>query len=177
MEPPICLINMAITAIGRSGAHPKSSHPPPTRKKPAAMPLISARLDPSLKRLATSGPSMAPRPAAAYNQPNVKAPSSPKGNITAVGAKVEIPVSRLGRLVPKVEYRRLAEAPRDETGDGSLESAGSSFRVGADFKLPLGSAVALVLEGNGLFGDVRTAEGVDAGVSGFRGGLHLQIRR
>jgi hypothetical protein len=101
----------------------------------------------------------------------------PKGNLTALGAKLEIPVTRQGRLIPKAEYRRLAEAPKDATGDGALESAGSTFRVGADFKLPLRPGLALVLEGTGLFGNLMALEGTDVGVSGFRGGLHLEIRR
>jgi hypothetical protein len=101
----------------------------------------------------------------------------PKGNLFALGAKVEIPVTRETRFVPQVEYRRLAEAPRDGTGDGSLESAGSTFRVGADLRLPLNQRFAVVVEANGLFGNVGAGEGATAGVSGFRAGLHLEVRR
>ena len=101
----------------------------------------------------------------------------PKGNILALGGKVEIPVTRVGRLIPTVEYRRLAEAPRDETGGGSLESAGSTLRLGSSFRLPIGSGTALVFEGSGLFGNVADPDGGDVGVSGFRGGLHLEVRR
>ncbi len=61
-------------------------------------------------------------------------------------------------------------------GDGSLEPAGSTFRIGADLRQPLSPRFALVLEANGLFGDVGTFEGTEIGVSGFRGGIHLEIR-
>ena len=37
--------------------------------------------------------------------------------------------------------------------------------------------LALVFEGTGLFGDVGTGEGSTVGVSGFRGGAHLEFRR
>jgi len=101
----------------------------------------------------------------------------PKGNLLALGAKLEIPVTRETRLVPKVEFRRLSEAPRDATGDGSLESAGSTFRVGADLKHPLNQHLALVVEANALFGSVGAGDGTTVGVTGFRGGLHLELRR
>ena len=101
----------------------------------------------------------------------------PKGNLLALGAKLEFPVARETRLVPKVEFRSLSEAPKDATGDGALESAGSTFRVGADLKHPLSRNLALVIEANGLFGSVGVGDGTTVGVSGFRGGLHLELRR
>ncbi|NNM05301.1 MAG: hypothetical protein HKO65_09375 [Gemmatimonadetes bacterium] len=101
----------------------------------------------------------------------------PKGNLLALGAKLEIPIARQTRLIPKAEFRRLTEAPRDETGDGSLEAAGSTFRVGVDLKHPLHQTLALVFEANGLFGNVGAGNGNTVGVSGFRGGLHLEYRR
>jgi hypothetical protein len=69
------------------------------------------------------------------------------------------------------------EAPRDGTGEGGLESAGSTFRVGADLRYPLTGNLALVAEGNGLFGNVGDGEGSTVGVNGFRAGLHLEVRR
>jgi hypothetical protein len=101
----------------------------------------------------------------------------PKGNLLALGAKLEIPVARETRLIPKAEFRRLTEAPRDETGGGSLEAAGSTFRLGADLKHPLNQNLALVVEANALFGNVGAGNGATVGVSGFRGGLHLEFRR
>jgi hypothetical protein len=108
---------------------------------------------------------------------SIGAVQMPKGNLLALGAKLEIPVARETRLIPRAELRRLTEAPRDETGDGSMESAGSTFRVGADLKHPLNQNLALVLEVNGLFGSVGAGNGNTVGVSGFRGGLHLEYRR
>jgi hypothetical protein len=101
----------------------------------------------------------------------------PKGNLLGLGAKLEIPIARETRLIPKAEFRRLTEAPREGLFDGSMEAAGSTFRVGADLKHPLNPNLALVLEGNGLFGNVGTGRGSTVGVSGFRGGLHLEFRR
>jgi hypothetical protein len=101
----------------------------------------------------------------------------PKGNLLALGARFEFPVARDARLVPRVELRRLTEAERTGTGDGSLESAGSTLRIGADLRIPLSPAFALVAEGNGLFGNVGDGEGSTVNVNGFRAGLHLEVRR
>ena len=49
--------------------------------------------------------------------------------------------------------------------------------MGADFKQPLSQGLALVLEANGLFGNVGAGNGETVGVTGFRGGLHLEYRR
>jgi hypothetical protein len=108
---------------------------------------------------------------------SIGAVQMPKGNLLALGAKLEIPVARETRLIPRAELRRLTEAPRDETGDGTMESAGSTFRVGADLRQPLNQNLALVVELNGLFGSVGAGYGNTVGVSGFRGGLHLEYRR
>ena len=62
-------------------------------------------------------------------------------------------------------------------GTGSMESAGSTIRIGADLRQPLSPRFALVLEANGLFGDVGDRNGGLVSVSGFRGGLHLEVRR
>ena len=78
---------------------------------------------------------------------------------------------------PKSKFARSTEASRDLLGDGSLEAAGSTFRVGADLKHPLNQNVGLVVEANGLFGSVGSGNGNTVGVSGFRGGVHLVIRR
>jgi hypothetical protein len=101
----------------------------------------------------------------------------PKGNLLALGARIEIPVARQTRLVPLVEFRRLTEAPRDGTGGGSMEAAGSTFRVGADVRHPLNDRWAIVAEGSGLFGNVGVGDGTTAGVNGFRAGVHLELRR
>jgi hypothetical protein len=101
----------------------------------------------------------------------------PKGNLLAMGARLEFPLARDIRLVPRFEYRRLSEAERSGAGDGSLESAGSTLRVGADLRLPISPNLALVAEGNGLFGNVGDREGSTVDVNGFRAGVHLEVRR
>ena len=84
----------------------------------------------------------------------------------ALGGEAAIPVGRETRLVPRVEFRRLTEASREGTGDGSMESAGSTIRIGADLRQPLSPRFALVLEANGLFGDVGDRNGGLVGVRG-----------
>jgi len=101
----------------------------------------------------------------------------PKGNLIALGAKLDLPVARDSRLVPKAEFRTFSEAPRDGSDDGSLESAGTTFRVGADFKKPLSPEWSVVFETSGLFGNVGAGNGATVGVTGFRGGVHLEYRR
>lgn len=102
----------------------------------------------------------------------------PKGNLLALGARVALPVTRVTRLIPRFEFRNLSEAPRDDVGDGGLEAAGTTFRVGTDLRHPLNRRVALVVQGEALFGNVVSpTSGEDVGVNGFKAGLHLEVRR
>ncbi len=108
---------------------------------------------------------------------SVGAVQVPKGNLIALGGKLDFPLSRGLTIVPKAEFRRMSEAPRDRTGSGSLESAGSTLRAGADLKYPLNPNLSLVVEATGLFGSVGVGDGTTVGTSGFRGGVHLVFRR
>lgn len=101
----------------------------------------------------------------------------PRGNLLAVGGRLELPVGGNARVVPRVEFRRLSEAARGDAVDESLQAAGSTLRVGADFRLPVRNDLAVVLEGNGLFGNVGDGAGSTVGVRGFRAGIHLALRR
>lgn len=101
----------------------------------------------------------------------------PKGNLLALGMRAEIPMGRETRLIPLAEYRRLSQAPMDETGSGGLQAAGSTLRVGANLSQPLSQNLALIIEGNGLFGQVLGTDGGLVGANGFRGGLQLAYRR
>jgi len=101
----------------------------------------------------------------------------PKGNLLSVGARAEIPVAGETTLLPHVEVRRLSEALRDAAGDGALEAAGSTVRAGVNVRHAMGPGIGVVLEASGLFGNVGKGDGVTTDVSGFRGGLHLEIRR
>jgi len=100
----------------------------------------------------------------------------PKGNLLVLGAKAAIPVGGETRFMPRVEFRRLTEASREGLGDGAMEAAGSTIRIGADLRKPLNSRFAMVLEANGLFGNAGAFDGGEVGVHGFRGGVHLEIR-
>lgn len=101
----------------------------------------------------------------------------PKGNLLSLGARAEIPVVGETTIIPQVELRRLSEALRDASGDGTMQSAGSTVRAGANLRHAIRPGVALILEGSGLFGNVGRGDGATVDVSGFRGGLHLEIRR
>jgi hypothetical protein len=101
----------------------------------------------------------------------------PKGNLLSLGGRMEFLVGRTLRLVPRVEYRRLGEAPPDAGGTGALEAAGSTLRIGSDLRVPVGSRLALVFEGSGLFGNVGDGAGSTVGVRGIRAGVHLALVR
>jgi len=101
----------------------------------------------------------------------------PRGNLLALGGRLELPVARGARLVPRIEVRRLSEASRDPTRGDRLEAAGTTLRVGADLRMPVSPDFAVVVEGNGLFGNVGDGVGGTVGVRGFRLGLHLAVRR
>jgi hypothetical protein len=101
----------------------------------------------------------------------------PKGNLLSLGAKAMIPVAGETTIIPQVELRRLSEASRDDPEDDALQAAGSTVRAGANLRQGIAPGVALVVEASGLFGNVGKGDGATTDVSGFRGGLHLEIRR
>ena len=106
----------------------------------------------------------------------------PRGNLVAGGAQAAIPLSGDITLIPRAEMRRSDQAV--EAGSTDLEKLGTSTRIGADLTFDLGPRAALVVEGEGLFGDVQSGVftplapvSADVGVSGFRFGVHLSVRR
>jgi len=96
----------------------------------------------------------------------------PRGNLLAAGARLTIPVTREGRLTPRLEWRRSDRAPDPLSGD--LQELGSALRFGADFSTRLAPGADLILQGDGLFGSV---EGGVADVSGYRIGATIAITR
>ena len=101
----------------------------------------------------------------------------PKANVVASGLELTLPLARTTQVAPRVEFRRTDQAP---PAGGGLERLGTSFRFGADLRQRLGGKASLVLEANGLVGNV-VSEGVaqpgDVGVTGYRVGAHLEIGR
>lgn len=99
----------------------------------------------------------------------------PKANVMAAGVEFTLPVARATRVLPRIELRRTDQA----TGDADeLHKLGTSVRFGADLRHRLAGGAVLVIEANGLVGDVVGDVEMDAGsvgVSGFRLGAHLQI--
>ncbi|NNF39255.1 MAG: hypothetical protein HKN71_11360 [Gemmatimonadetes bacterium] len=101
----------------------------------------------------------------------------PRGNLFAVGGRMEFRLGGALHLVPRVEYRNLREALADAETTGSLDPAGSTLRLGSDLRVAIGSGLGLVFEANGLFGNVGDGVGSTVGVRGLRAGVHLAVLR
>jgi hypothetical protein len=110
-----------------------------------------------------------------------------KGNLIAGGLRFSLPVTARLSIVPRAEFRYSTQAPGsftdtsnppDGTPDtfvqGPMEKAGSSLRFGLDARQRLADAVAVVLNGGFLTGNISQS-GTDIGLSGFRFGLLLEV--
>jgi hypothetical protein len=102
----------------------------------------------------------------------------PKGNLLVGGLRFTLPVTQRFTIVPRTEFRYSSQATSSwENGtfvQGSTRKAGNSLRFGVDARQRFTDAVALVLNGGYLTGNVRPAA-TDVGVSGFRLGLLLEV--
>lgn len=106
----------------------------------------------------------------------------PRGNLLAGGAQATIALGARTNLIPRAELRRSDQATEPDSDE--LTKLGTSARFGVDLAVRMSPRASLVLEGEGLFGSVR--EGVfsplapvaaSVGVTGFRLGTHLSIKR
>jgi len=101
----------------------------------------------------------------------------PKANLVAAGLQLTIPVARNTRVVPRIELRRSNQAAGTT---GPLEKLGTSLRFGANLRQRIAEHAALVLEANGLTGsvvsEIQPSNG-NVSVSGYRLGVHLEVRR
>jgi hypothetical protein len=98
----------------------------------------------------------------------------PRGNLLAAGAQFALGLAPRTSVTPRVEFRTSSAAP--DTSVTALQRLGSSVRFGVDFRHRVNRDVALVLEGNGLIGDVVQA-GNTIDFRGYRAGVHLEITR
>lgn len=98
----------------------------------------------------------------------------PKGNLVALGAQVTVPVSRVVRVTPRLEFRRADQAP--DLDQDELEKLGTSLRFSADVRYRVGPQTELVIEAGGLTGNVVSGSN-DIGTSGFRLGAGLRLGR
>lgn len=84
----------------------------------------------------------------AYNSTNRNAVQVPRGNVVALGARLERPLSPAWSVAPNAELRHeLAES-----GSGRLELLGWLVRPGVDVRYRASGAVALLFQGQAAFG-------------------------
>jgi len=98
----------------------------------------------------------------------------PRGNVIGAGAQLAVPLSRRLQIKPRAEYRGSWQELEVEAA--SLERMGSSLRFGADLRYTPSPYFSMALQGDALTGDLA-GEQQDVGVSGFRFGLQLELRR
>lgn len=97
----------------------------------------------------------------------------PRGNVFAAGGRLAIGLAPGHVLTPRAELRLSSAASE---GSDELRRLGRSGRFGGDYRWQVTPAWALVLQGDGLVGDVRP-EGPAVDVNGYRVGLHLEVTR
>jgi hypothetical protein len=96
----------------------------------------------------------------------------PRGNLFALGGRVDVPLGPAMTLSPNAEWRSSAAAP--DTATTGLQALGASVRFGVDVRRRLTSSTALVLQGGGTSGHVIQA-GNRVSLSGYRVALHLEL--
>ena len=103
----------------------------------------------------------------------------PESRTYAAGTFLAVPIRRDDVLTPRVEFRTNSVVPLADPG-GDFETLGRGFRLGADYRLALSGANALVFHGDyftGEVGDPLTPALAElVGVGGYRLGLRLEWR-
>jgi hypothetical protein len=100
----------------------------------------------------------------------------PRSNTFAVGGQWVVPVRSLDHITPKVEYRLARAAPSPD--DDQLEKLGSTFRAGVEYRLNASPLASVVFQAEGLFGEVGDLRAFElVGVTGYRAGIHVELRR
>lgn len=102
----------------------------------------------------------------------------PRGNLYAVGGRVDLAFSAFSRkfhLIPRFEVRRSFQALDANTTD--LERTGSSVRFGSNLLMDVSRSTVLVLEVSGITGSVvLPAVPDDIHFDGYRTGVRLEWR-
>ncbi len=99
----------------------------------------------------------------------------PKGNVVAAGTRIDLRFGRGTRVTPRAEYRLSSSASADDP-TGSTRRLGNSFRFGLDLRQQVVPRFALVLQGDGVIGEIRTdASNAFTNFDGFRVGLFLEV--
>jgi hypothetical protein len=106
----------------------------------------------------------------------------PESRTLVAGGRWSVPVRGSDRLTPRIEVRRSDAVPLDPVaspaGEGELERLGTSVRVGADYRLRASPRTSVVLQADGLTGEIRGGDAASTllGVRGFRAGVRLEWR-
>jgi hypothetical protein len=96
----------------------------------------------------------------------------PRGNLLALGGRLDFPLGAATTLTPNAEWRVSDAAPDAKTK--ALERLGGSLRLALDLRHRLSPAFSLVLQGGRTSGYVYQA-GNRVDLSGFRVATHLEI--
>jgi hypothetical protein len=97
----------------------------------------------------------------------------PRGNLVALGGRVDYSFREATTVSPTVEWRG-SSAARIDSLNTPLERLGASLRFGVDVRHRLTSSAAMVLQGGGTSGYVMQA-GSRVDLSGYRLALHLEL--
>jgi hypothetical protein len=95
----------------------------------------------------------------------------PRGNVFALGARLERPLSPTATLVPQIEFRHELTGPADK-----MELLGYLVRAGTDLRYRLSSRATGVLQAQLAFGALRD-EGTSVSVVGPRLGALIEWSR
>jgi len=96
----------------------------------------------------------------------------PRGNVLALGGRLDVPLGGATTVTPNAEWRASDAAPNDTTT--ALERLGTSLRYGVDVRHRLTRSMAVVFQGAGTSGYIVQA-GDRVNLSGYRVGLHLEL--
>jgi len=96
----------------------------------------------------------------------------PRGNVLAVGGRLDAPLGAATTVTPNAEWR-LSQAAPDAAGS-ALQRLGASVRFGLDVRHRLARSASLVLQGAGTSGHIMQAD-QRVSISGYRVALHLEL--
>jgi len=109
----------------------------------------------------------------AYNSTNLNAVKVPRGNLLALGVRLERPLSPAVHLAPNVEFRHeLAD-----TSAGSLKLLGWLVRPGVDVRYRASGNVAVLFQGQVAFGRLAEGNGNSVSLVGPRAVILLEWTR
>jgi hypothetical protein len=96
----------------------------------------------------------------------------PRGNLLAIGGRVDLPLGLRTTVAPVFEYRVSAAAA--DTSATALQRLGGSVRTGVELRQVFSPRIAALLQGGGVFGNVVQA-GDRIGFNGFRVAASLEV--